>query len=237
MSFPELEGRIGHSFKNPDLLTVALTHRSHHFENKGTSKGHFERLEFLGDAVLDLILSEMLMSHFADVDEGTLSKWRASLVNEQSLSAIARGMNLGKFIFLGKSETMNRDQAQDRPRMLASVFEAVVAAVYQDAGFEVTRAFIGREFGPLVANLDKDIEYALDFKTRLQEYAQKRLKILPDYRLVGSQGPEHAKTFIFEVWIGEQAFGQGAGNSRKAAEQEAAKAALQKISEQNGEKP
>jgi len=229
MSFQELESRIGHTFKSQELLTVALTHRSFHFENKDKSKGHFERLEFLGDAVLDLLLSEALMNQFPDVDEGTLSKWRASLVNETSLSTIARAMNLGKFIFLGRSESLNRDQAQDRPRMLASVFEAVVAALYQEAGLEKTRAFIDREFGAQIARLDKDIEYATDFKTRLQEYAQKRWRVLPDYRLLGSQGPEHAKTFTFEVWIGEESYGQGTGNSRKAAEQEAAKAALRKI--------
>lgn len=233
MSFVELETRIAHTFAQPDLLRVALTHRSHHFENKATSLGHFERLEFLGDAVLDLVLSEALMTKYPEVDEGTLSKWRASLVNEQSLSEVARAMNLGKHVYLGRSETLNRDQSQDRPRMLASAFEAVVAAVYQDAGLETVKKFIEREFSDQLSRLDKDNEYATDFKTRLQEYAQKRWRVLPDYRLLASQGPEHAKSFTYEVWIGEDSYGQGEGNSRKAAEQEAAKAALAKIGDKS----
>ncbi len=225
----ELEQIIGHSFANTDLLRVAVTHRSYHFENKDASAGHFERLEFLGDAVLDLLLSETLMQQYPDVDEGTLSKWRASLVNEQSLSEIAKNLGLGKFMFLGRSETQNRDQAASRPRLLASVFEAIVAAVYQDGGLEKVRQFIDREFRPLILRLDKNNEYATDFKTRLQEYAQKKWRTLPEYKMVDSHGPEHAKIFRYEVSIGEQSLGQGEGNSRKAAEQDAAKAALTKI--------
>lgn len=225
----ELEQILGYVFKNTELLRVALTHRSFHFENKDSSPGHFERLEFLGDAVLDLILSEFLMVQYPDVEEGTLSKWRASLVNEQSLSEIAKNLQLSRFLYLGRSETQNREQASQRPRMLASAFEAVVAAVYQDAGMDVVRDLIAREFQPLIERLDKNNEYALDYKTRLQEYAQKKWKTLPEYRLSGSSGPEHQKTFRYEVFLDEQLLGAGEGNSRKAAEQEAAKAALNKI--------
>lgn len=232
--FKELEQILGYSFTNSTLLHVALTHRSFYFENKASSPGHFERQEFLGDAVLDLVLSEALMNHYPDVDEGTLSKWRASLVNEQSLSEIAKNLNLGKFMFLGRSETQNRDQASSRPRLLASVFEAVVAAIYQDSGLEKTRTFIDREFQQHILKLDKDNEFATDFKTRLQEMAQKRWKSLPEYKLVSSTGPEHAKIFCYEVSIGEKTLGQGDGNSRKAAEQEAAREALKAISK--GEK-
>lgn len=225
----ELEQILGYVFKNTDLLRIALTHRSYHFENKDTSIGHFERLEFLGDAVLDLVLSESLMAQYPDVDEGTLSKWRASLVNEQSLSEIAKNLQLARFLYLGRSETQNREQASHRPRMLASAFEAVVAAVYQDAGLEVVRQLIAREFQPMIERLDKHNEFALDYKTRLQEYAQKRWKTLPEYRLAGSTGPEHQKIFRYEVYIGDQVLGSGEGNSRKAAEQDAAKAALKQI--------
>ncbi len=225
----DLQQILGYTFKNTDLLRIALTHRSFHFENKESSIGHFERLEFLGDAVLDLILSEALMVQYPDVDEGTLSKWRASLVNEQSLCDIAKNLQLARFLYLGRSETQNREQASHRPRMLASAFEAVVAAVYQDAGLETVRTFIAREFQPLIERLDKNIEFALDYKTRLQEYAQRRWKTLPEYRLAGSTGPEHQKIFRYEVYIGDQVLGTGEGNSRKAAEQEAAKAALSQI--------
>jgi ribonuclease-3 len=113
--------------------------------------------------------------------------------------------------------------------MLASVFEALIAAVYQDAGLEAARVFVDREFSAHVAQLNTDTEFANDYKTRLQEYAQKKWKSLPEYKLVASNGPEHAKTFTFEVLIGTEVYGQGAGNSRKAAEQVAAKAALVKI--------
>lgn len=233
--FNELEQILGYVFKNTDLLRVALTHRSYHFENKDKSAGHFERQEFLGDAVLDLVLSEVLMEKYPDVDEGTLSKWRASLVNEQSLSEIAKNLQLNKFMFLGRSEVQNRDQASHRPRLLASVFEAVVAALYQDAGLETARGFILNQFQAMIERLDKNNEYALDFKTKLQEYAQKRYKALPEYKLVASSGPEHAKTFRYEVQIGDQVLGQGEGNSRKSAEQEAAKAALNQL-QNSGEK-
>lgn len=225
----ELEQILGYVFKNTELLRVALTHRSFHFENKDSSPGHFERLEFLGDAVLDFILSESLMTQYPDVEEGTLSKWRASLVNEQSLSEIAKNLQLSRFLYLGRSEMQNREQASQRPRMLASAFEAVVAAVYKDAGMDVVRDLIAREFQPLIERLDKKNEYALDYKTRLQEYAQRKWKTLPEYRLAGSSGPEHQKTFCYEVFLGDQLLGTGEGNSRKAAEQDAAKAALLKI--------
>ncbi|MGE4133076.1 MAG: ribonuclease III [Bdellovibrionales bacterium] len=224
-----LEAELGYEFKDGELLKKALTHRSFHFENKDKSPGHFERLEFLGDAVLDLILSESLMSAFPDVDEGTLSKWRASLVNESTLCNLAREMELGHYLFLGRSESANREQSQDRPRMLASALEAVIAAVYQDGGLEAAREFIARRFEKLVSQLDPEVEFATDYKTRLQEWAQKTHKALPEYQMVGSDGPEHAKTFIYEVSVMKEVMGRGEGASRKMAEQEAARMALENL--------
>ena len=225
--FAELEGHLGHKFTQLDLLQVALTHRSHYFENRVTSLGHFERFEFLGDAVLDLTLSELLMDQFPEVDEGTLSKWRASLVNETSLGEIASSIHLQQFLFLGRSEEQHREQA--RPRLLASAFEAVLAALYKDAGLAVVRQFVARVFAERLAGLDADNEYAGDYKTKLQEWSQKRYRMTPEYRLVQSEGPEHLKRFRFEVWVNGTALGQGEGGSRKAAEQEAAQMALMKI--------
>jgi ribonuclease III len=225
--FQELEGRLGHKFTEPDLLRIALTHRSHHFENKATSLGHFERFEFLGDAVLDLMLSELLMERFPDVAEGTLSKWRASLVNETNLSAVAAGIELNKFLFLGRSEDLQREHA--RPRLLASAFEAVLAAVYKDSGIDAVRILVQKLFGESIAHLDSHNEYAGDYKTRLQEWSQKRYRTTPDYRLLQSEGPEHLKRFHFEVWVNGEAVGQGQGGSRKSAEQEAARNALLKL--------
>lgn len=227
--FKNLEQKIGHAFVDGNRLKTALTHRSYHFDHKEESPGHFERFEFLGDAVLDLILSETLMEKYPEVDEGTLSKWRASLVNESTLADVARQLNLGRHLYLGRSENQNRETAESRPRLLASAFEALIAALYLDAGLEKTRQLTNELFASLVERLDREVEFVLDYKTRLQEWAQKNLKILPEYRMTGSQGPEHAKIFEYEVLLNGERFGFGGGSSRKAAEQSAAKAALEKI--------
>lgn len=221
----ELQGRLGHAFQRPDLLQVALTHRSYHFENKRTSPGHYERLEFLGDAVLDLVLAELLMARFPEVDEGTLSKWRASLVNETLLGEIARGLDLSKYLYLGRSES----RETLRPRLLGSAFEAVLGALYLDGGLEKVKALIEREFNERMSGLSEQNQFATDFKTRLQELTQKRLHTVPEYRLVSSQGPEHAKSFRYEVRIQDESYGEGEGGSRKAAEQEAARQALSRF--------
>lgn len=220
----DLQGRLGHHFSKPDLLQVALTHRSYHFENKHSSPGHFERLEFLGDAVLDLVMSEFLMKQFPSVEEGALSKWRASLVNETALGEIARGLDLGRHLYLGKSEDLTREQA--RPRLLASALEAVLAAVYLDGGLEAVRGVIEARFLEKVRALDATKQYELDYKTRLQEWSQKRFHKTPEYRLLTSEGPEHAKRFRFQVLVDAKPVGEGEGGSRKAAEQAAAQSAL-----------
>jgi ribonuclease-3 len=221
-------GLLGHTFHDPQLLEKALTHRSYYFENRATSPGHFERLEFLGDAVLDLVLSETLMKAFPQVDEGTLSKWRASLVNENTLADVARELNIAEFLYLGKSEAPLR--AQLRPRLISSALEAILGALYLDAGLDKTRAFIDGKFASRLETLDMTNEYAADFKTRLQELTQSRFRLVPEYRMVSSEGPEHAKNFTYEVFVNDQRLGLGSGHSRKAAEQEAARDALSKES-------
>ncbi len=228
--FEELESRLDHRFQRADLLKVALTHRSYFFENRRTSPGHFERLEFLGDAVLDLVISETLMNRFPEVDEGSLSKWRASLVNEQTLGEIARDLGIANCLFLGRSEV----RESVRPRLLGSAFEAVLAAIYLDAGLEKARMVIEREFESRLSSLDDRNQYATDFKTRLQELTQKRLKTVPEYRLISSFGPEHAKQFRYEVLIQEKQCGEGEGNSRKSAEQAAARDALTRLENNEG---
>jgi ribonuclease-3 len=222
----EFAGRLGHSFHDSQLLQKALTHRSFYFENRATSPGHFERLEFLGDAVLDLVLSETLMKAFPQVDEGTLSKWRAMLVNEPTLAEVARELEIGKFLYLGKSEDGQRENL--RPRLLSSAYEAVLGALYLDAGLEKSRAFIDRQFSSRLETLDMTNEFAADFKTRLQELTQSRFHCVPEYRMVSSEGPEHSKNFTYEVYVNDQRLGIGSGQSRKGAEQEAARDALSK---------
>lgn len=227
--FEELEGRLGHQFANRDLLKIALTHRSYYFENRKVSLGHFERFEFLGDAVLDLILSEALMDKFPEVDEGTLSKWRASLVNESVLSEIGLELGLNQHLYLGKSENAQRETP--RPRLLASCLEAILAAVYKDGGFAVAKSFVDRLFVSRLEKLDEQNHFATDFKTRLQESTQKRTKTVPEYRLVSSDGPEHAKIFKYQVLVKDEPCGEGEGSSRKNAEQAAARDALIRMGE------
>ena len=222
----ELSARLGHAFHDLKLLEKAVTHRSFYFENRAKSSGHFERLEFLGDAVLDLVMSETLMRQYPSVDEGVLSKWRASLVNESSLSDLARNLSLGKYLLLGRSEEQQREAM--RPRLLASAFEAILGALYLDAGLVKARAFIEAQFTERVKTLDMDVEFAADFKTRLQELVQGRFHRVPEYRLVSSEGPEHNKSFTFDVYVNERRLGTGSGQSRKSAEQEAARDALSK---------
>lgn len=222
----DFAARLGHTFHDPQLLEKALTHRSYYFENRAKSAGHFERLEFLGDAVLDLVLSEVLMKAFPQVDEGTLSKWRASLVNESTLAEIARELGIGDYLYLGKSEAVQRNDL--RPRLLSSAYEAVLGAIYLDAGLEPARTLIEKQFSSRLENLDMSNEYAADCKTRLQENSQSRFRSVPEYRLLSAEGPEHAKTFTVEVYVNNVCLGRGSGGSRKAAEQEAARDALAK---------
>ncbi len=220
-----LAARLGHTFRDPHLLLQALTHRSYHYEHSAESSGHNERLEFLGDAVLDLVLSEWLMRSFPDTQEGTLSKWRASLVNEQTLSEVAKTLELNSTVRLGKSEEFTRDAL--RPRLLASVFEALIAAVYLDGGLAAAQKLIEPLFAKRIEGLSSTLEYAADFKTRLQEVTQGQFQgTVPEYKLTAADGPEHAKTFTSQVWLKQKQIGEGRGTSRKSAEQAAAQVAL-----------
>jgi ribonuclease III len=220
----DLAGRLGHEFKDLSLLETAITHRSFYFENRGITNAHYERMEFLGDAVLDLVLSETLMKCFPQMNEGTLSKWRASLVNETVLGDLARDLELQRYLRLGNSEEKERERL--RPRLLSSALEAVIAALYLDGGLECVRKFLDTQFASRIEQLDATNEFAADFKTRLQELTQKRFHNVPEYRLVLADGPEHAKNFIYEVLINGEVKGTGQGSSRKSAEQEAARDAL-----------
>jgi ribonuclease III len=225
--FTDLEQRLGYTFKDVAHLRVALTHRSFHSERKDKSESHNERYEFLGDAVLDLVLSQLLMSKYPEAGEGSLSKWRASLVNETQLAEIARQLDLSKYLFLGRSEDNVRHQG--RPRLLASALEAILAAIYLDGGLEDVKTTVHKLFSASVDGLAVGNEFAADCKTRLQEWSQKRYHTTPEYALINADGPEHAKTFQYQVKVNGEVFGLGQGASRKAAEQEAARAALAKL--------
>jgi ribonuclease-3 len=225
----ELETKIHFQFKNSELLARALTHKSfaHELRDKGE---HNEKLEFLGDAVLDLVLGEYLMELFPGDGEGGLSKKRASLVNEEVLSKLGMELELPKFLRLGKGETITG--GAQKPRLLASAYEALVGAMFMDGGYEVVREFARRDFSKLIEGLDPVQDFERDYKTRLQEVMQKETKEAPVYELISEEGPPHDRAFTVCVRVKEVNLATGTGRSKKIAEQEAAKKALDILSKE-----
>ena len=212
-----LETALGHRFVRPDHLEVAITHRS---LGEGTQN---ETLEFLGDAVLSLAISDLLMREFPGAREGDLSKMRASLVNAEALAAKARRVDLGRWLRLGKGE--ERSGGRDKEKILAAGYEALLGAVYLDAGYEAARQVVEAHFtGDLQRHLDAPGHR--DYKTRLQELTQRLYRETPVYTLAGEHGPDHEKEFVVELAIGGRVLGRGAGRSKKLAEQAAAMEAL-----------
>lgn len=220
---------LGVSFENSDLLEQALTHSSYKNENQSAGRTDNERLEYLGDAVLDLAMSEILVRKFADDREGSLSKKRASLVNEDVLAAIASEVGLPDLLRLGKGERQTGGLA--KPRILASALEAVFGAVFLDSGFPAARAAAERAFATRLESMATGPDYAADFKTRLQETSQERFRLTPQYRVERERGPDHDKVFDVSVRIGDSVLAVGEGRNKKSAEQEAARLALAKLDE------
>jgi len=220
----DVEKNVGYRFKNRELLQRALTHKSFSHENKISENN--EKLEFLGDAVLDLVIGELLLELFPKDTEGGLSKKRASIVNEEVLSEIAQRLGLSEYMKLGKGELLSGGAA--KPRLLASTFEAVVGGVFLDGGFEVAKVFLRREFEPAMSILNQqNLDFGRDYKTRLQELVQKHNEQTPTYELSMEEGPPHDRRFTVCVKVGDETWAQGTGKSKKNAEQEAAKLAIQ----------
>lgn len=219
-SVQELERRIGYSFQDINLLKQAITHSSFTNEQKINKLGNYERLEFLGDAVLELVSSEFLFRGHPRMPEGEMTKLRAAMVCEPSLALCARDLELGEFIRLGRGEECNGGRKRDS--IISDVLEAVIGAVYLDGGMEPARAFIHCF---VLSDLeDKQLFY--DSKSNLQELAQGKLKKEIRYELLEESGPEHDKVFVAEVFLGEESLGRGLGRTKKAAEQQAAYQAL-----------
>ncbi|MEM9492127.1 MAG: ribonuclease III [Myxococcota bacterium] len=216
--FSELEEVLGHRFGDRELLLTALTHRSYANENGGSGRTDNEKLEFLGDAVLDLTVGHMLMERYPKLREGQLSVTRSQVVSEDGLSDLARELGLGDWLYLGKGE--HRSGGRFKRSILADAMEAVIAAVYLDGGFTAAWQLVARLFEDSLANVEKTGFY--DFKTRLQELAQARLKATPVYRVVDDSGPDHAKTFEVCVELAGREWGRARGPSKKRAEQLAA---------------
>ena len=219
----ELCKKFNYNFVRTDILEEALRHSSYVNENRELKLNDNERLEFLGDAVLDLAISHILMQKFADLKEGDLSKFRATIVNENGLCRVARDLDLGAHILLGKGEEITN--GREKPSILANTMEAVLGALYLDAGFERTRDIINLLFMPLINSI-KSKKNSNDHKSTLQEYTQNYLKILPEYLLIDESGLPHNKTFKVAVKIGEELMAEGIGRSKKEAEQKAAREAF-----------
>jgi ribonuclease-3 len=215
----ELERRLGYSFARPELLAIALTHPS----AVVGSDAHYERLEFLGDAVLDLAIADMLMRRFPEAKEGPLSKQRASIVNGRTLALKAQSIGLNTKLRLGKGE--EKSGGREKISILAAAFEAVVGAIYTDGGLApaqrvVESLFVDDIGGPAAER---------DYKTELQEVAYRRYRAQPVYELVAARGPDHAKRFTTRIRIAGRDLGTGEGGSKKQSEQAAARAALSQI--------
>lgn len=225
------EKRLGFVFRNKGYLHCALTHTSYINEKNITNLESNQRMELLGDAVLDLIITEELMLLFKSEDEGALSKMRAFLVNEDSLFELALEIDLGRYLFLGKGEENSR--GREKPSILSDAYEAVVAAMYLDGGYSKVKDVILRHYRNKFQNLVLKKEDAMadfDYKTRLQEYVQNILKKTPEYFIVENRGPEHNKEFKSVVKIDGKIFGTGHGKSKKIAEQNSAFDALKGMS-------
>lgn len=205
-----------------DLLREATTHKSHAHE-AGRPNQHNERLEFLGDAVLELVVSHALMLAHPTLREGDLSRLRASLVNMRSLAEVARRLDLGPVLRLGKGE--ERTHGREKPSVLADAYEAVIGAIYLGDGLEAARIFIEGQLGERIRAHQTSVAHR-DFKTRLQEQAQSRYQVSPTYAIVDEEGPDHAKTFHVEVRVQGEVVGSGSGPSKKQAERAAAQQAL-----------
>jgi ribonuclease-3 len=215
--------KLAYRFRKQELLEEAFRHSSFVNERKKSGLEDNERLEFLGDAVLDLAISHILMDAFQGATEGDLSKYRASVVNEKCLFQVARSLGLGDYVLLGKGE--DQTNGREKPSILANTMEALLGAIYLDAGFEKTREIIQQLFHPLIGRIDS-LNKSSDFKSLFQEYTQETYKSLPEYVLKEDKGPAHDKTFKVAVRLGGKTVAEGVGKSKKEAEQKAAREAL-----------
>lgn len=225
MDFSTFEKKIGASFQSKDLLAEALTHRSYINEHREYKLPHNERLEFLGDAVLELVITDYLFHTYPDRAEGELTAFRAALVNTTTLSSAADGLGVNDFLLLSKGEA--KDTGRARQYILANAFEAIIGALYLDRGYEAARDFIEQHLFHLA---DDIVEKRLwqDAKSRFQEIAQEKTSVTPSYNTIEEAGPDHDKFFTIGVYLNDKLIAKGTGKSKQEAEQEAARAALEK---------
>ncbi len=225
--FRELEERIGVEFENKNLIIQAFCHRSYLNENPDFDLGQNERLEFLGDAVLELVVTNYLYHNYPDKSEGELTSWRAALVNTKEIGTVAERLGFEEFLLLSKGE--NREKGRARICILANTFEAVIGAIYIDRGYDVVARFIEDN---LISDLPEIIKLGLfrDPKSELQEKTQEEVSITPNYIVLEESGPDHQRHFKIGVFLNDKKVGEGSGWSKKEAEEQAAKEALDKKS-------
>ena len=220
-----LQSKLGTSFNDLSLLEQAFVHRSYLNENPDFKLGSNERLEFLGDAFLSLVIAEFLYREFGDLSEGEMTKLRSDLVRQDSLARLASSHGLGEYLYLGQGE--EKGGGRKRSRNMACTLEALIGAAFVDQGFEDTQALVLRVFESSISEM-RQKGLASDHKSKLQELIQAERQERPTYRLVEAVGPDHDKTFWIEVVVGGETLGRGSGKSKQAAEKDAAKQALDK---------
>jgi ribonuclease-3 len=223
-----LENSVGHKFKKKSLLKEAITHKSFAHEQQNPDHLYNERMEFLGDSVLELIISEYLYYSYTEFTEADLSKIKAYAVQESTLAEVAQSFDLGSFLFLGKGEELTG--GREKPSLLANAIEAVIAAIHLDGGFAKSKEFVLTYLVPKIEKLTTD-NVVVDFKTEFQEVSQAQFGVLPEYVTHKENGPEHRKTFEVKVFINDDLLGTGQGKTKKAAAQKAAEAGLKNIKE------
>ncbi len=223
----ELEGLLGYAFRDRRLLEESMTHRSLLNEIQQEGRRDNERLEFLGDAVLGLLIAEWLMEAYPEEPEGELTRLRSALVKEKKLAEVAGGLRLGEFLYLGKGE--ERMEGRRKPSILADAFEAVVGAIYLDGGLASARDFVRRTFGVSLKEAMSNHHLLTDAKTRLQELMLALFRRSPVYEVAEEQGPDHAKTFVIHLCMNDRTLASGRGRSKKEAEQDAAERFLKHL--------
>ena len=221
-----LEKKIGFVFKNKELLQQAFIHRSYINENRSSKLTHNERLEFLGDAVLELIVTEYLFKKYPDHQEGDLTSYRAALVNAVTLSKVADSLGFNDFLMLSKGEA--KDIGRARNSILADTMEAVIGAMYLDQGYDSAKEFISKNIFVLIDSIVAKGSW-MDSKSKFQELAQEKVSITPSYEVMFEEGPDHDKQFTMGAHLGERMVGKGKGNSKQNAEQKAAEDALKRL--------
>ena len=221
-----LQRTLGVSFREPSLLEMAVAHSSYINENPGIAAESNERLEFLGDAVLGLVVAEKLYQDFPELTEGEMTKLRSGLVRRDTLARVAKAIGLGDYLYLGKGEEASGGRR--KTANLAGALEAVIAAVFLDRGSAIARDFVLNLLKEELLKMDS-LGVGVDYKSRLQEVIQSRQQLSPTYRTIAATGPDHDRRFIVEVMVGDAVLGRGSGKSKKLAETEAARSALENL--------